>query len=196
MKAALILVILGIGPAGWLANQDEPGEPKERPRSGGAMVDASPMPAKPHERTRAELEEEFKNTLTGATLVGTWQMTSSGEAGGKGELSPPRTDRYTIERATKLTDEIWVITARIQFADQDVRIPVPVRIVWAEDTPMITLSDFPVPMLGTYSCRVIFHHGYYSGIWYSTTKKYGGVMSGQIVKDVEKPQDQPPPKQP
>jgi hypothetical protein len=68
-----------------------------------------------------------------------------------------------------------------------VSIPVPVRVVWAEDTPMITLSDFSVPMLGTYSCRVIFHHGYYTGIWYSTVKNYGGIMSGRVVKDTKEP---------
>jgi hypothetical protein len=28
----------------------------------------------------------------------------------------------------------------------------------------------------------MFHGGFYSGIWYSKEKDYGGVMSGRIVK--------------
>jgi len=164
------------------AIQVDPGEKAERPQPGGAVVDSGDAPAKPAMKPRAELEEEFKKSLTGATLEGAWQMTSESAQGGDAELTPPRTEKYTINSATKLTDELWIISARIQFAEKDVDIPVPVRIVWAEDTPMITLTDFPVPMLGTYSCRVIFHHGYYSGIWYSTVKNYGGVMSGRIVR--------------
>ena len=138
------------------------------------------LPARPKARSRAELEAEFQEMLTATTLVGSWQMNREDEV--TGELSPARTERYTINSATKLKDDLWLISARIQFAENDVNVPVPVRVVWAEDTPMITLSDFAIPMLGTYSCRVIFHHGYYSGIWYSTTKKYGGIMSGRIVK--------------
>ena len=29
----------------------------------------------------------------------------------------------------------------------------------------------------------MIHHGFYSGIWYSHAKNYGGVMSGQIVDE-------------
>lgn len=145
----------------------------------GAVVGDGTLPEKPKVRTQEELEAEFKDMLTAKSLVGSWQMTRTGDAAA--ELSPARTEKYMINSVTKLQDDLWLISARIQFAEKDVNIPVPVRVVWAEDTPMITLSDFSVPLLGTYSCRVIFHQGYYSGIWYSSTKGYGGVMSGRIV---------------
>jgi hypothetical protein len=37
-------------------------------------------------------------------------------------------------------------------------------------------------MIGTYSARVMIHNGFYSGVWYSNAKNYGGVMQGRMVK--------------
>lgn len=139
------------------------------------------MPVMPDIPSRDALEADFKSMLENAILDGSWQMTQDG-LGGKKPLTGAKTEKYTIQSASKLGGEMWLITARIQFADKDVSIPVPVRIIWAEDTAIITLSEFPVPILGTYSCRVMFHGGFYSGIWYSKEKDYGGVMSGRIVK--------------
>ncbi len=42
-------------------------------------------------------------------------------------------------------------------------LPVPVRIVWAEDTPIVTLTDVGLPLLGTYSARVMFFGRFYAG---------------------------------
>lgn len=176
-------------------NQDRPQAAETgRPEPGGAVIGDGQLPKKPAARNRAELEAEFKNALTGATLVGTWQMTTKAPDGDEPSLTNPRSEKYTINSATKMSDEIWVVSARIQFAENDVNVPVPVRVIWAEDTAMITLDDFPVPLLGTYSCRVMIHKGYYSGIWYSNVKNYGGVMSGILVKSADgsaKPETSP-----
>jgi hypothetical protein len=56
-------------------------------------------------------------------------------------------------------------------------------VIWAEDTAMITVTDLALPMIGTYSARVMFHRGFYTGIWYCGAKNYGGVMSGRILKE-------------
>ena len=138
-------------------------------------------PAKPV-FDRATLEKQFAESLDGAVLQGVWQMTTEGGLKGTGKLSEPREESYQIAKAAKLNDDQWVIQARIQFADKDVNIPVPVRVVWAEDTAIITLSDLSMPLLGTYSARVMVHNGFYSGVWYSNPQNYGGVMSGRIVK--------------
>ena len=131
-------------------------------------------------------EREFKNALTGATLKGTWQMTGEEGLAGKAPLSEPRPETYTIDKVSKASDDYWVITARIQYADKNVFIPVTVRVVWAEDVAMITLDEMALPGLGTYSARVMIHRGFYSGTWFG--KNYGGVLSGQIVHDeAEKP---------
>ncbi|HKQ47289.1 MAG TPA: hypothetical protein VJZ71_04365 [Phycisphaerae bacterium] len=124
-------------------------------------------------------EREFKKALTGATLKGTWQMTGEEGLAGKAPLSEPRPEVYTIDKVSKASDDYWVITARIQYADKNVYIPVTVRVVWAEDVAMITLDEMALPGLGTYSARVMIHRGFYSGTWFG--KNYGGVLSGQIV---------------
>ena len=48
------------------------------------------------------------------------------------------------------------------------------------------IQDFIAAAAGTYSARVMIHHGFYSGIWYCGGKNYGGVMQGRITK---KPDD-------
>ncbi len=126
-------------------------------------------------------ERDFKKALTGATLKGVWQMTGEAGLAGKAPLSEPKPDTYTIAKVSKANDDYWVITARIQYADKDVYIPVTVRVVWAEDVPIITLDEMALPGLGTYSARVMIHRGFYSGTWFG--KNYGGVLSGQILHD-------------
>lgn len=110
-------------------------------------------------------------------------MTGEGGLNGRAPLTDPKPDKYTIASAARLNDDTWVINARIQFGDKDVTVPVPVRVVWAEDTAVITLNDLAIPMVGTYSARVMIHHGFYSGVWYCGEKNYGGVMQGRIVKE-------------
>lgn len=131
---------------------------------------------------RITLERDFKEALTGATLQGIWQVTTEGGLKGNAPLSEPKSESYDIISAAKMTDDRWVIMARIRFGEKDVTLPVPLRVVWAEDTAVITLDDLSLPMLGTYSARVMIHHGFYSGVWYCNPKNYGGVLTGRIVK--------------
>jgi len=140
--------------------------------------------------SRAELERQFEEQLAGSTLTGVWQMTGDGGLSGQAALSAPKPDRYVISKVSKVTDDYWIITARIQYAEKDVNIPVPVRVIWAEDTAIITLNDLVMPLLGTYSARVLIHHGFYSGVWYCGGKNYGGVMQGRITKTPDRAQDE------
>ena len=150
--------------------------------SAGVSVAQTPPSPPPSVPPRAELEKRFQEELTGVSLAGVWQMTGPAGLKGSDPLSPPKPDQYTITQVTKLEGDYWLIHARIQYADKDVTLPVPVRVVWAEDTPIITVSELALPLLGTYSARVMIHHGFYSGVWYSQTKDYGGVMEGRITK--------------
>jgi hypothetical protein len=61
--------------------------------------------------------------------------------------------------------------------------------VWAEDTAIITLDKMALPGLGTYSARVMVYRGFYAGTWFGTN--YGGVLSGQIVKEEKKATSKP-----
>jgi hypothetical protein len=154
----------------------------------GAVV---PPPARPVVPPREVLEKEFENALTGATLEGVWQMTTEGGLKAGSGLTDPKPDKYTIKSANKTGDDNWVIVARIDFGKNEAFIPVPVRVVWAEDTAIITLNDLTVPMIGTYSARVMVHKGFYSGVWYCNEKNYGGVMQGRISKTSTAPASKP-----
>lgn len=123
---------------------------------------------------RAALEEQFAESLRNVVFTGSWQM-----SGDDKKLGAPRTDRYSIESAHKADGDWWVIKARIQYEDHDVTLPVRVRVVWAEDAPVITLDELNLPGLGVYSARVMVFRGYYAGTWFAPG--HGGVMSGQIV---------------
>ncbi|MCG8408701.1 MAG: hypothetical protein MI923_26145 [Phycisphaerales bacterium] len=129
---------------------------------------------------KERLEKKFKDMLTGVVLRGTFQMTNSEGLKGKAPMTKPKAERYAIHRISKGLDDNWVITAQVQYMDKDVRVPVPVRVVWAGDTPVITLDKMKIPLLGTYSARVVIHEGFYGGTW--SGAGYGGVLSGQIIK--------------
>ncbi len=138
----------------------------------------APPPAAPP--SREQLEADFRETMTGATLRGHWRMTDAAGLEGKSPLSEDHEESYQIVDVTKVTGDRWIVRARIQFADKDVTIPVPVDVLWAGDTPVITLDRLSMPLLGTYSARVMISGKFYCGTWWGAT--YGGIMSGQIVR--------------
>ena len=136
---------------------------------------------------QAELEKQFQERLTGATLEGIWQMTGKSGLAAEEPLSDPRPERYEIASVAKILDDFWAINARIQYGDRDVTVPVTVRVEWVADTPIITLDDLPIPLVGTYSARVIIHRNFYSGTWLSNENNYGGILAGRIVRAKDRP---------
>ncbi len=179
-----------------VAQTPEPAAPSPHPAPAPAAP-AAPEGAK-KSRTKADLEKEFREMLTGATLTGVWQMTGEKGLAGAEPLTAPKEERYTITSVTRLAEDYWLVNARIQIAqDKDVTVPVPVRVIWSGDTPVMTLDDVGVPMLGTYSARVMFYRDFYSGVWLSNEKNYGGIMAGRITREqapppAEKSADAPP----
>lgn len=90
-----------------------------------------------------------------------------------------RTERYEIEKAVHLAGDVWTFHARIQYGEHDVTAPIPVRLVWADDTPMVTLTDISIPGLGDdFTARVVFFRDHYSGMWWHG--ETGGNMFGVI----------------
>ncbi|MCO6439164.1 MAG: hypothetical protein J5J06_18900 [Phycisphaerae bacterium] len=151
-----------------------------------------PEPAAVEARKRAEADAEqakrdksFAESMKGVTLEGVWQMTAEGGLNSREPLTEPKAERYEIAEATKVVDDQWIINARIEVGDKDVTIPVPVRIVWAGDTPIITVDRVPVPTMGTYSARVMIFRGFYSGTWVNDEKQYGGVMAGRVLRQTD-----------
>jgi len=125
----------------------------------------------PPQRDPAALEKEFSEKLSGATLVGVFSI--DGKEGTKAE-------RYEISSAKKLQGNDWVITARVKYGDKDINLPMVMAVYWADDTPVITLTDRNIAGLGTFTARVLFHGHRYVGTWQHD--KVGGHMWGTVEK--------------
>jgi hypothetical protein len=125
----------------------------------------------PKPRDAAALEKEFSEKLTGAALVGTFSV--DGRDGAKAE-------RYEIASAKKLEGNNWIVAARIKYGDKDVTVPIVVQVFWADDTPMITLTNLTIPGMGTFTSRVMFYGHRYAGTWQHD--KVGGHMWGVVEK--------------
>jgi hypothetical protein len=150
--------------------QEAPAVDSKKP----AAAQAVPRAAK----TQAELEDALSKMLTGATLEGSFTST-----GRERDVSELRRDKYTLGEVKKLDGKTWMIQARIQYRNSEaVMVPLPLPIEWAGDTPVITVDDFTIPGMGTFSARVMFFDDHYAGSWKHGER--GGNMFG-IVRRAE-----------
>jgi hypothetical protein len=51
---------------------------------------------------------------------------------------------------------------------------------WVGDTPMIMLTDFTIPAMGTFTVRLFFYGDRYAGTWQHG--RVGGQMFGRIER--------------
>jgi hypothetical protein len=122
-----------------------------------------------------ELEARFKATLTNATFAGRWYTVRDGQLGAE------REDKYTIQGASRLGNDRWVIYARVQYGQRDLVAPVPVQVKWAGDAAVIIVDNLAMPG-GTnrYSARVMVYDQTYAGTW--SAGDHGGLLSGLITR--------------
>ncbi len=128
-------------------------------------------PAKTTKPDQAALEQAFAEKLTGASLVGSFS--TDGKDGKAG-------DRYQIASAKKLSGDSWLITYQAKIGEQSVDLPIAIKVLWAGDTPVMTLDDFTIPGIGTFTARVLFHGDRYVGTWQHGD--HGGAMWGRVEK--------------
>jgi hypothetical protein len=124
--------------------------------------------------TKAELEKRFTDSMNGVTLIGHY---TTGQLENGKELPE---DRYGISKVTKLKGDTWLFEARIQVEGHDLTLPIPLKVLWAGDTPVITLDDATIPGLGTFSVRLLIDGHRYAGTW--SHGDSGGQMFGRIEK--------------
>ena len=160
-----------------------------------AAVRAQTAPATQPAIDRAALEKEFEATLSGAVLVGHSSDSRKPDA-------PPRSERYTIERVSKVPDggNRWLFTARIPFRGAEVPVPLVIPIEWAGDTPVISVTDLTIPGMGTYTARVVIYRGRYAGTWgcidhsgemWGRIERAGGATTTQPATSPAQPQASP-----
>ncbi len=119
------------------------------------------------------LEKDFQESMTGVILAGRFTRQD-------GTLAPSE-DKYAIEKATKLKDDLWRIDARVKFGGQEMTVPVRIHVRWAGDTPMLALTDESVAGMGKYTVRLVIYRGHYAGTW-ANAQGRGGQMFGTITK--------------
>ena len=129
----------------------------------------------PQKNALSPNEQRFREMLSGVTLTGHFTIT------GEEDSSNLREEKYTITKVTKLSDDYWLFFARIQYGGKDVTVPLKLEVKWAEDTPIITLTDLELPNLGTFTARVVIYRGQYAGTW--SSGKHGGHMFGIITEN-------------
>ncbi len=116
----------------------------------------------------------FAKTLTGAKFSGSF--TRSGQ-----DFEHLTRDEYHILECKKLDEgNLWMIKARIKYGDHDVTVPMPLPIEWADTTPVISLNDFSIPLLGTFDAHVVIdlEHKKYAGTWSH------GEVCGHLFGDI------------
>lgn len=134
-----------------------------------------PQDPQEEKEERAALEKAFAEKLSGCELVGSYTIDE-----GPNQTEAPKFDKYTLEKVVKQEDGRWRFETVIHYGGRDIKGALPLQVLWAGDTPVITVDDFKVPGLGAYSARVVFHGDRYAGTWQG--KGYGGHLWGRIVR--------------
>ena len=120
----------------------------------------------------SDLERRFTERMQNIILEGHFTLEGRAQSDGNPE-------RYEIASVTKLNGGQWRFNVRLVYGSVDTTLPVVVPIVWAGDTPMVSITDFTIPGLGeNFGARVIFYDDRYAGTWNHGIR--GGTMYGTL----------------
>jgi len=167
---ALLLAATSLALAQDTPKTDAPEKSKTAPVAAPAAA-AKPMP------TPDELEAKFIATMSKATMTGRWCLVQDGK------LTPERDEKYTIVGAKKIEGDSWMIGSKMNYGGREMIMPIPVKVKWAGDTPVITVDNLKIPGGGTYSARVLVYEHTYAGTWSGGDKV--GLLSGLITNEKE-----------
>jgi hypothetical protein len=134
-----------------------------------ALAQEQPKPAT-SDCPDAAREAALIAALEEASFIGTWNAI----AGDK--LAPEKGDSYSVAGIAKVEGDRWIIRARLSPDYPDLLLPIPLRVSWADDTPLLIVEDFALPGGTPYSARVLIHRDTYAGTWYGGDK--AGLISG------------------
>lgn len=125
--------------------------------------------------SQEQLEKQFSQRMANSVMVGKFTI--------DGRDADPKTERYEITSVTKTKGDYWTFLARVKYGKIDAKVPITVKVLWAGDTPMVSLTDLTIPGMGTFTARVMFYENRYAGTWQHG--KVGGHMYGLIEKAKE-----------
>jgi len=139
------------------------------------MLLATAQQAPPPAVEMTPAEKEFQQLMDHVVLVGHFTV---------GDSSELHDDRYVIDGVTKVKDGVWRFSARVQYANKDVPVAINVPVIWAGDTPVLSLPRQAIEGLGMYEARLVIYKGGYAGTWGGGAG--GGKMFGNIIKNEAK----------
>lgn len=118
-------------------------------------------------------ERAFVERMRNVVLDGSFTM--------DGREAPPRPDRYEIAGVAKVGDGLWRFDARMVHEGMDLTLPIVVPMEWIGDTPVVMLTDYTIPSVGTFTARVFFYGERYAGTW-QHGDEIGGALFGKITR--------------
>jgi hypothetical protein len=127
---------------------------------------------RPDTITDSQREQKFQEMMSGVALVGRSTKLDREELSGE--------EQYLIDKVSKVTGDTWLFQTRLKYGEREIPVPIPLTILWAGDTPVITLTDLTIPGVGTYTARVMLYREQYAGTW--SGKNAGGQLFGKIVR--------------
>jgi hypothetical protein len=146
-----------------------------------SVAGAQPSPAgaaADSDATAREREASLAKMLSGATLEGSFTVTTPGR-----DPTKLSREKYTLGEVKKLDGDLWLIPARIEYGDKDLQLPITLPIEWAGDTPVVVVDNVGLPGFGTVSARVMFFADHYAGYWQHG--EAGGHLFGVIHRSAE-----------
>ena len=144
---------------------------------------ASPLAARADDKAPAatpaktpakeELHKRFESMLKGVKFVGRFTVL------GKDDGPLPK-EEYTIHSVKKVEGDKWQFNTRVKYGRIDLPVSMKLPVKWAGDTAVISLTDLKIPVLGTFSARVVIYNKKYAGTW--AHGQVGGHLFGTIEK--------------
>lgn len=121
----------------------------------------------------SDLFAKFSESMKGVRFSGYFTVDDSNR--------PPSKEVYEIQNVQKFGNEdLWIFTARIKYGKKDITLPMPLPVKWVGEIPVITMHNFNIPGLGTFSAHVVIDGKKYAGTW--SHGKVGGHLYGKISK--------------
>lgn len=114
--------------------------------------------------------------FTKANLAGRWAALKDGVLGEQRDG-----DKYHIVGVTKGEGDKWTVNARMKYRNQEVVMPIPVRMKFSGDTAILMVDNLAIPGGGTYTARLLIFERTYSGTW--TSPRGGGLLYGTITNE-------------
>ncbi len=132
-----------------------------------------------------ERDDQFESMMSGVRMEGKFSVDSmGGQPPPEGQFD----DLYMVSELERGEGSTWIFKAGMSYGDNmNMEIPVPVRVEWAGDTPVLTMDEQAIEGMGTFTVRLLFFEGRYAGTWQHGPA--GGHMWGKLVSAAEAPED-------